>query len=145
MLLAGCGGGGSSRPDKRALNGAIVRWGAATRAFDGQLRTCGSHLTPTRDFFSTCMKQPPLGYMGAAAALRSAFSAECDKGSAQAGRLLARDLALMRREIAAANEVGNAALDRRRHRGPPAVQVEERASRTVARDLAELRRLASGC
>jgi hypothetical protein len=91
------------------------------------------------------MKQPPLGYMGAAAALRSAFSAECDKGSAQAGRLLARDLALMRREIAAADEVGNAALDRRRHRGPPAVQVEERASRTVARDLAELRRLASGC
>jgi hypothetical protein len=146
-MAAGCGGGGggSSGPDKGALNVALARWGVATRAFDGQLTSCGRRVYPTRDFFATCMKQPPLGYMGAAAALRRSFDAGCKQGSAQAGRILTRDLALLRREIAAADEVGNAALERRPHRGPPAMQVEERASRTVVRDLAELRRLARGC
>jgi hypothetical protein len=48
--------------------------------------------------------------------------------------------------IAAEDEVVNAALERRPNRGlAAAMQGEERASRAIARDLGELRRLASGC
>jgi hypothetical protein len=146
VLMAGCGGGGSPGPDRAGLKAALARWGIATRAFSGELRNCGVHLVPQRNFFSRCMKQPPLGYMGAAAGLRRSFETSCESASRQAGRVLMRDLALMRREIADDDGVVNAALERRPHRGLAAtMQLEESAGRTIARDLAQLRRLASGC
>jgi hypothetical protein len=91
------------------------------------------------------MKQPPLGYMGAAETVRRAFAADCKQSSAQAGRILTRDVALLRKEIARFDAAANNALDQRPLRGPPAMPFAEWASRTVARDLAELRRLARGC
>jgi hypothetical protein len=91
------------------------------------------------------MKQPPLDYEGAAAALRRSFEAECKRTSATAGRILSRDLALLREEIVRFDAAANSALDRRAPRGPAAVPFAEHASRTVARDLVQLRRLARGC
>jgi hypothetical protein len=145
VLVVGCGGG-QQAPDRGGLTAALASWGVATRVFSGELANCGRHITPQHNFFSQCMKQPPLGYMGAAAGLRRSFETSCESASRQAGRVLMRDLALMRREIADDDGVVNAALERRPHRGLAAtMQLEESAGRTIARDLAQLRRLASGC
>jgi hypothetical protein len=55
---------------------------------------------------------------------------------------LTRDLGLFRREIAVADEAANAAFERRPRRGPASMPFQERAWRTVTRDLATLDRLA---
>jgi hypothetical protein len=124
------------------LGAAVGQWRGAALAFDGTLTNCGRHLSPMRDFFATCMKQPPLGYVAAANAVRREFGAACSKSSAQAGGILTRDLGLFRREIAVADEAANAAFDRRPRHGPAPVPFQERAWQTVTRDLARLDHLA---
>src|SRR4051812_41969623 len=110
-LLAGCGGGSGGS----GVSGAIGKWADATRAFDGQLESCGSRVYPTRDFFAACMKQPPLDYRSAAVGVRRAFdaragaSAACRRAAAGAGRILDRDQSLLAQEIALSDQLNNAA------------------------------------
>jgi hypothetical protein len=97
---------------------------------------------PTHNFFAGCIKEPPIGYVAAAGAVRREFESACKQNAAAAGRILTRDLALIHREVVVADLASNAATDRRRVRGPPPLLFAARARRTVLRDLATLDRLA---
>jgi hypothetical protein len=143
-LLAGCGGGGSG---DSGVAGAVGRWGDAVRAFDSQLRSCGRRVYPTRDFFSACMKQPPLEYPRAAAGVRRAFGAraECSRAADSAGRILDRDLSLLAQEITFSDDLNNAATDRLSYSGPPLAEFQAQARGTISTDLASLRKLSDGC
>jgi hypothetical protein len=143
--VAGCGGGdgGSGRS---AVDKAVQRWADATRAFDGQFTGCGRRVAPIHGVFSACMRTPPLDYKPAAAGLRRAFEARasCKQEAAEAGRVLVRDVSLMDQEIALSDRLVDAAIARRRLRGPAPADFEARAQRTISGDVIELRKL-SGC
>jgi hypothetical protein len=142
-LLAGCGGGSDGSP----VGKAVGRWSDATRAFDGQLESCGSRVYPTHEFFAACMRQPPLDYKGAAAGVRRAFdaragsSAACRRAAADAGRILDRDQSLLAQQIAFSDQLNNAATDRLSYSGPPLADFESQARATISRDLSSLRKL----
>jgi hypothetical protein len=141
-LLGGCGGGGDSR-----VSGALDKWAGAARAFDSELKSCGTRVYPTRGFFKACMTQQSLGYPSAAVGVRRAFDARagssdaCRRAAATAGRLLTRDTSLMSKEIAFSDDLNNAATDRQNYSGPPLAQFEAEARSTIDRDLASLRKL----
>jgi hypothetical protein len=86
FVVAGCGGGDksgggagarTSQPDVGRMEAAIAAWSSAVSGFDGQLRSCWSRANPTHDFFSFCIKHPPLEYRQAAARVRDEFGAAC--------------------------------------------------------------------
>jgi hypothetical protein len=121
----------------------VQRWAAATRAFDEQFRACGTRVSPTHGVFSACMRTPPLDYKPAAVALGHAFEARasCKREAGAAKRLLTRDVSVMEQEIALSDRVVDAAIARRRLRGPVPAAFDARAQRTIGDDLVELRKL----
>jgi hypothetical protein len=125
------------------MGAAITAWSDAVRGFDGQLRSCWSRANPTHDFFSFCIKHPPLEYRKAAAGVRDEFGAACKQQAPRADAVVNRDLALLQREIDVGDRAVNNAM-KRRH-GPPALVIQARARQAVHRDVGELRRLAGGC
>ena len=125
---------------------AIAAWSDAVDGFDAQLRSCWTRANPTHDFFSFCIKNPPLQYKQAAARVRNEFGAACKQQAPRADAVLKHDLALLQREIDVGDRAINNAMKRRRgHHGPPALAVQAQARATVQRDVGELRRIAGAC
>jgi hypothetical protein len=127
------------------MQAAIAAWNAAVRGFDGQLAGCWSRANPTHDFFSFCIKHPPVEYRQAAARVRDEFGAACKQQAPRADVVLKRDLALLQREVDVGDRAINNAMKRRGRHGPPALAIQAQARAKVHRDLGELRRLAGDC